>query len=60
MSSEAAELEMLRVQVSMLREACTLALAWVEQMKLIRGGVRVRVRDALRMALDNTEPPRPA
>lgn len=50
------EVQRLTVGVAMLRTACGLALAWLENMRIVPGGERARLRDALRMALDATDP----
>ena len=50
------EVHRLRICVSMLREACSLALSWVENMRIIPGGERDKLRQALRLALGSTDP----
>ena len=56
MSDPKAELERLRIQVSMLRTACELALRWVKNMRIVPGGERDKLRQALELALGSSEP----
>lgn len=43
-------------EIELLRAACTMALKWVENMRIVPGGERARLRDALLRALyGNTE-----
>jgi hypothetical protein len=44
-------------EIELLREACQSALRWVENMRIVEGGERARLRDVLRNALGpRTEP----
>jgi hypothetical protein len=46
---------MLRIQVRGLREACQLALDWLNGMRITEGSKRHRLRDYLQLALDNSK-----
>jgi len=49
-----AEFQMLRIQIRGLREACQLALDWLNGMRINEGSKRHRLRDYLQLALDNS------
>jgi hypothetical protein len=44
-------------EIELLRDACSTALKWVENMRIVEGGERARLRDKLRHALGPREAP---
>lgn len=42
-------------EIDLLRDACSAALKWVENMRIVEGGERARLRDKLRHALGPRE-----
>lgn len=49
---ELVELQMLRLQVGSLREACELALDWLNGMRIVEGSKRHSLRDHLQLAIE--------